>query len=66
MAIHKVIEVLSQSKKSWEDATQQAIKDASKTVKNIKAVDIEHMEAVVKNNKIVNYRINAKITFEIG
>lgn len=66
MAIHKVIEVLSQSKKSWDDATQQAIKDASKTVKNIKAVDIEHMEAVVKNNKIVSYRINAKITFEIG
>ena len=65
MAIHKVIEVLSQSKKSWEDATQQAIKDASKTVKNIRAVDIEHMEAVVKNNKIVQYRINAKISFEI-
>ena len=66
MAIHKVIEVLSQSKKSWEDAAQQAVTDASKSVKNIRAVDLEHLEAVVKNNKIVQYRINAKITFELG
>lgn len=66
MSIHKVIEVLSQSDKSWEDAAQKAVKDAGKTVKNIKAIDVEHMEAVVKNNKIVQYRINGKITFEVG
>lgn len=65
MSIHKVIEVLSQSDKGWEDAAQKAVKDAGKTVKNIKAIDIEHMEGVVKDNKIVQYRINGKITFEV-
>ncbi|MEZ5319011.1 MAG: dodecin family protein [Vicinamibacterales bacterium] len=66
MAIHKVIEVLSQSDESWEDAAARAVKDASKTVKGIKSVYVEHMEAVVKNNKIVQFRINAKITFEVS
>jgi flavin-binding protein dodecin len=65
MAIHKVIEVISQSKDSWEEAARDAVKDAAKTVKNIKAFDIKHMSAVVKGNKIVQYRINGNVTFEI-
>ena len=65
MAIHKVIEVLSQSDKSWEDATQRAVADASKTVKNIKSVWVRNFEAVVKDNKIVEFRVNAHITFEV-
>jgi flavin-binding protein dodecin len=65
MAIHKVIEVLSQSEDSWEDAARRAVKDAGKTVKNIKSIYIKNQEAVVKGNKIVQYRINANITFEL-
>jgi len=65
MAIHKVIEVISQSEKSWEDAAQAAVRDAGKTVKNIKSIYIEHMEAVVKDGAIVQYRVNAKLTFEL-
>ena len=66
MAIHKVIEVISQSDKSWEDAAQLAVTDAGKTVKNIKSIYIKNMEAVVKNGKIAQYRVNANITFELG
>jgi flavin-binding protein dodecin len=65
MAIHKVIEVLSESDKSWEDAASRAVKDASKSVKGIKSVYIKNFQADVKENKIVQYRINAKITFEV-
>jgi hypothetical protein len=65
MAIHKVIEVLCQSEKSWEDAAQQGVKDAGKTVKNIKSIYIKNMEGVVKDGKIVQYRVNANITFEL-
>ena len=65
MAIHKVIEVISQSEKSWEDAAQAAVKDAGKTVKNIKSIYIKNMEGVVKDGKIVQYRVNANITFEL-
>ena len=65
MAIHKVIEVLSQSEKSWEDAAQRAVQEASATVKGIKSIYIKNLQADVQGNKIVNYRINAKVTFEV-
>jgi flavin-binding protein dodecin len=63
MSIVKVIEVLAESDKSWEDAAQEAVKEASKTVKNIKSIYIENMEAKVDKKKIISYRINAKISF---
>ena len=66
MAIHKVIEVLSESDKSWEDAADRAVKDAAKSLKGIKAIYVKNFQADVKGNKIVQYRINAKITFEVG
>lgn len=66
MAIHKVIEVISQSDKSWEDAAHLAVKDAAKTVKNIRSIYIKNMEATVKDNKIAQFRVNANITFEVA
>ncbi len=65
MAILKVVEVLAQSPKSWEDAAQLAVQDAAKTVRNIKSIYIQEMEASVDKDKITHYRINAKISFEI-
>ena len=65
MAIHKVIEVISQSDKGWEDAAQRAISDAAKTVEQIKSIWIKNFEAVVRDNKIIEYRVNANITFEV-
>ena len=66
VAIHKVIEVLSGSEKSWEDAAARAVKDAAKSLQGIKSIYIKNFQADVKDNKIVQYRINAKITFEVG
>ncbi|MDT8452561.1 MAG: dodecin family protein [Gammaproteobacteria bacterium] len=63
MATLKVIKVLAQFEKSWEDAAQAAINTASKSLHNIRSIYIKDKEAQVKNNTIVNYRINAKITF---
>lgn len=65
MAILKVIELLASSDKSWEDAAIMAVKTASKTVKEIRSVYIKDMSAMVENNKITEYRINAKISFEV-
>jgi len=66
VAIHKVIEVLSGSDKNWEDAADRAVKDAAKSLKGIKSIYIKNFQADVEDNKIVQYRINAKITFEVG
>lgn len=66
MSVVKVIEVLAESEKSWEDAAQKALDEASKTVKNIESIYIKEMQAVVENNQIVSYRVNAKISFVVG
>jgi dodecin len=63
MAMLKVIEVLAQSTKNWEDAAQIAITTASKSVRNIKSIYIKNMEASVSNGKVENNRMNAKISF---
>lgn len=65
MAIHKVIEVLSESEKSWEDAADRAVQDASKSLKGIKSIYLDHFQGDVKDNKIVQFRVNARITFEV-
>lgn len=65
MAILKVIEVLADSKKSWEDATQNAVEKASETVKNIRSVFVKSQSATVEDGKVVSYRVNVKITFEV-
>ncbi|WP_372944952.1 dodecin family protein [Muriicola sp.] len=65
MAILKVIEVLANSGKSWEDATQNAVDQASKTVKNIRSVYVQEQSATVKDGKVDDYRVNVKITFEV-
>lgn len=61
----KVIEVLADSTQSWEDAAAVAVKNASKTVRGIRSIYIKEMSAEVEKNKIVSYRINAKISFEL-
>jgi flavin-binding protein dodecin len=66
MAIIKVIEILSNSEKSWEDAAQKAILEASKTIKNLRSIYIkDHSATIDKNNKIEEYRITANLSFEI-
>ncbi len=65
MSIAKVIEVLAQSEKSWEDATQKALDEAAKTVRNIENIYVREFQAVVENGKITQYRVNAKITFVV-
>ena len=65
MAIVKVIEILANSSKSWEDATKTAVKKASKTVKNIRSATVQNQSVVVKGEKVTEYRVNLKVAFEI-
>ena len=64
MALIKVIELLAESEKGWEDAANNAVKEASKSVRNIKSIYIKNMNAEVANGKITHYRLNCKISFE--
>jgi len=65
MAVLKVIEILASSPVSWEDAAASAVKVAAKTVKEIRSVYVKDQSALVVKNKITEYRVNVKITFEV-
>ncbi len=66
MTVIKVVELLSNSKKSWDDATAQAIKRASKSINNIRSANVSNMSVTVDKGKIKEYRVSLKVTFEVG
>jgi dodecin len=61
----KVIELMSHSPKSWEDAAQGAVEEAVKTLRNVRSVYIKEFTAEVDDGKVTNYRVNAKVTFDL-
>lgn len=65
MSVLKVIEVLSNSEKSWEDATKKAVEKASKSLNNIRSVYVQDQSAIVKNGAVTEFRVNLKVTFEL-
>ncbi len=66
MAILKVIEILSSSATSWEDATQSAVTHAAKSLRNIKSCNVNNFSTVVDaGGKISEFRVNVKITFVV-
>ena len=62
-SIVKVLEIIAESEKSFDDAAQQAVREAAKSVRNIKSIWIENFSGVVKDDRIVEYRVNAKLSF---
>lgn len=61
----KVIELLAESDQSWEEAAQQAVAQAAKTVRNIVSIYIKEQSAVVEDNRITSYRVNVKVSFVV-
>lgn len=65
MSVLKVIEIMGNSTISFENAIENVIEHASWTVKHIKSVYIQDMQVAVEENRIVQYRVNTKVSFEI-
>lgn len=63
MSVIKVIEVLSESNVSWLDAARQAVDEVSKTIRNVKSVQIKDHGVDVQDGEIKSYRINARVSF---
>lgn len=64
MSLAKVIEVLAEGN-TIEQAVENSIQEASKSVEDIKHIYVKDFQAIVENNKVVKYRVNAKITFVV-
>ena len=65
MTVIKIIELIGSSPNGWNEAAQNAVTEAAKTVKNIKGVHVKRCTAKVKNDKIVEYNADVKIAFTV-
>lgn len=65
MSVVKVIEVIATSDQSFDDAARNAVKEASKTVKNIRSINIKNMNARVEDGEITSYAVTANISFKV-
>ena len=65
MSVLKVVEILGDSSKSWEDATAKAVKKASKSIRDIRSAFVQSQSVTVKDGKVSSYRVNLKITFQV-
>lgn len=65
MAVMKVLEIMANSNQSWEEAVKNAVRTASKSVKNIRSVYVKDQTANVEGDSITDYRVIVKITFEV-
>lgn len=65
MTVLKSEQILADSTKSFEDAIKTAVARFSKTVRNLRSANVNNQQAVVENGKIVSYRVNLQMTFEI-
>ena len=61
----KIVELVGSSPKGWKEATENALEEAAKTIKNIKSIHVKRCTAKVEKNKIVEYRAVVKIAFVV-
>lgn len=63
MTVAKVTEIIASSDKGFDDAVKQGIKRASKTLNGITSAWVQDQQAVVKDGKVKEFRVNLKVTF---
>jgi len=66
MSVAKVTEIIASSDKSFEDAIQQGIARASKTLKNISSAWVKDQNVLVDDGKVTEYRVVMKVTFVLN
>jgi len=63
MSVAKIIEICSESPKSFEDAIQVGIQQANKSVKNIRGAWVKEQKVDVRDGKVIAYRVHLNVTF---
>ncbi|MEM9716507.1 MAG: dodecin family protein [Pseudomonadota bacterium] len=63
MAVARVTEIISSSKKSFDDAIEEGVKRATKTLKNVSGAWVQDQKVVIDDKKITEYRVTLKVTF---
>ena len=65
MSVAKVIELVAESEKSFDDAIQQGLATASETIRGITGLEVENMTCTVRDNRITHYKVTLHVAFRI-
>ena len=63
MSVARVVEISATSSKSFEDAMQQGIARATKTLRNVRSAWIKEQEVRIEGNRVADYKVNMLVTF---
>ena len=66
MAVAKTVEIISSSTESIEAAVREGVAKAGETLKGIESAWVQDTKAVVRDNKVVEWRVTLKITFIVS
>ena len=64
-SVYKIITLVGSSTESWEKAAATAIKQASKTLRDLRIAEVEQLDLQLENGKIMAYRAKVKISFKV-
>lgn len=65
MSVAKVIELVAESEKSFDDAVQQGLAVAAESVRGITGLDVKNMTCTVRDNRITHYKVTLNVAFRI-
>lgn len=63
-SLYKIIQLVGSSTKSWEDAVQIAVTDASKTLRDLRVVTVDELDCKIEDGKITAYRARVRLSFK--
>jgi len=61
---YKIIELVGSSKKSWEEAANNAVKTASKSLKELRIAEVIKLDMKIENGKVAAYRARINLSFK--
>ncbi len=63
-SVYKIIELVGTSPKSWEEAVQNVVAMASKTLRDLRIAEVRELDVRLENGKIVEYRAKVRLSFK--
>jgi dodecin len=65
MSVVKIIELVGESPKNWDEAIKNVVVEAQKTLRGITRIGVEEFDVRMKDDKIESFRVRAKISFRL-
>jgi flavin-binding protein dodecin len=63
-SVYKVIELVGTSPDSWEKAAAAAVKQAARSLRDLRVAEVSQLDMTLKDGKVESYRAKLKVSFK--